>query len=149
MNSEWKKFFKTWLINAFAVLVAVTVLRPHLECSGVVPVFVAALLLGLLNAFIRPLMLFFALPLLVFTLGFFTIIINACLLYFVKAMMSVFGMNFVIEGFGWAMLGAIIISVVSLLLNLATGSTRATVKVRRPHSSGASGRDGGGPVIDV
>ncbi len=148
MNSEWKKFLKTWLINTFAVLVAVTVLRPHLECSGVAQVFVAALLLGMLNAFIRPLMLFFALPLLVFTLGFFTIIINACLLYLVKAMMSVFGMNFVIEGFGWAMLGAIIISAVSLLLNLATGGAKATIKVRR-RSPGSSGSDGGGPVIDV
>lgn len=149
MSPGWKKFIKSWLINTFAVLVAVIVLRPHLECEGVVEVFVAALLLGILNAFIRPLLLLLALPLLIFTLGLFMIIINACLLYLVKAMMSVFGLHFAIEGFGWAMLGAIIISIVSLLLNLLTGNTNATFKVRRqpPPRDPPSGGDG--PLIDV
>ena len=61
MNPGLKKFIKSWLINTFAVLVAVIALRPHLECRGVVEVFVASLLLGVLNAFIRPLLLLLAL----------------------------------------------------------------------------------------
>ena len=150
MNPGLKKFLKSWLINTFAVLVAVIALRPHLECRGVVEVFVASLLLGVLNAFIRPLLLLLALPLLIFTLGLFMIVINACLLYLVKAMMSVFGLHFTIEGFGWAVLGAIIISVVSLPLNLVTGNTKASIKVQRqqrPPNNSNSGGDG--PVIDV
>jgi putative membrane protein len=150
MNPGLKKFLKSWLINTFAVLVAVIALRPHLECRGVVEVFVASLLLGVLNAFIRPLLLLLALPLLIFTLGLFMIVINACLLYLVKAMMSVFGLHFAIEGFGWAVLGAIIISVVSLPLNLVTGNTKASIKVQqqqRPPNNSNSGGDG--PVIDV
>ena len=66
MNPGLKKFIKSWLINTFAVLVAVILLRPHLQCQGVVEVFVASLLLGTLNAFIRPLLLLLALPLLIF-----------------------------------------------------------------------------------
>ena len=150
MNPGLKKFIKSWLINTFAVLVAVIALRPHLECRGVVEVFVASLLLGVLNAFIRPLMLLLALPLLIFTLGLFMIVINACLLYLVKAMMSVLGLHFAIEGFGWAVLGAIIISVVSLPLNIFTGNTNAAIKVQRqqrPPNNSNSGGDG--PVIDV
>ena len=65
-------------------------------------------------------------------------------------MMSVFGLHFAIEGFGWAVLGAIIISVVSLPLNLFTGNTKTSIKVqgqRRPPNNSNSGGDG--PVIDV
>lgn len=150
MNPGLKKFIKSWLINTFAVLVAVIVLRPHLNCQGVVEIFVASLLLGVLNAFIRPLMLLLALPLLIFTLGLFMIVINACLLYLVKAIMSVFELHFTIEGFGWAVLGAIIISVVSLPLNLMTGNTNASIKVQRRKSNPEKPNSGGdGPVIDV
>lgn len=150
MNPGFKKFVKSWLINTFAVLVAVIVLRPHLECRGIVEVFVASLLLGVLNAFIRPLLLLLALPLLIFTLGLFMIVINAGLLYLVKAMMSVFGLQFAIEGFGWAVLGAIIISVVSLVLNLMTGNASGSIKVQRQRPAPPDRDSGGnGPVIDV
>ncbi len=151
MSPEVKKFIKSWLINTFAVLVAVIVLRPRLECEGVVDVFVASLLLGILNAFIRPIMLLLALPLLIFTLGLFMIVINACLLYLVSAMMSVFQLEFHIRSFGWALVGAVIISVVSTILNIATGNTNASIKVQRkprpPQNRDSNG--GSGPVIDV
>lgn len=151
MSPEVKKFIKSWLINTFAVLVAVIVLRPRLECEGVVDVFVASLLLGILNAFIRPIMLLLALPLLIFTLGLFMIVINACLLYLVSAMMSVFQLEFHIRSFGWALVGAVIISVVSTILNIATGNTNASIKVQRkprpPQNRDSNG--GSGPAIDV
>ena len=152
MKPGLKKFIKSWLINTFAVLIAVVLLRPHLQCEGVVEVFVASLLLGVLNTFIRPIMLLLALPLLIFSLGLFMIVINAGLLYLVAAMMSVFKLHFGIEGFGWALLGALIISVVSLPLNIMTGASSARVTVRkgpRPPSSPDQGGSGGGPVIDV
>lgn len=149
MNPGLKKFIKSWLINTFAVLIAVVLLRPHLQCQGVVEVFVASLLLGVLNTFIRPFMLLLALPLLIFTLGLFMIVINACLLYLVSAMMSVFGLTFTIEGFGWALLGALIISVVSLPLNIITGAGSTRVTVRKGQRPPDSKPNGDGPVIDV
>lgn len=147
MNPGLKKFVKNWLINTFAVLVAVLILRPRLQCEGIVDVFVASLLLGALNLFIRPIMLVLALPLVIFSLGLFMVVINACLLYLVSAMMSVFGLHFGIQSFGWALLGALIISVVSLPLNLMTGG--GSIKVQRPSRPPDSNSNGDGPVIDI
>jgi putative membrane protein len=146
MNPGLKKFIKSWIITAFAVLVAVTLLPNHIRVGQFSDLLVAALLLGILNAFIRPFMLLMALPLVIVTLGLFTVVINACLLYLVHGVM---GSRFEVEGFGWAMLGALIISVVSLPLNLLTGNIKANVRRQRPQRPPDSKPDGEGPVIDV
>ena len=86
-----------------------------------------------------------ALPLLIFTLGLFTLVINALLLYFVSFLLCG---HFEVDSFGAAFLGALVISIVSLLLNVITGSSRARFRVgRRPPPPDSSG--GSGPVIDV
>jgi putative membrane protein len=86
-----------------------------------------------------------ALPLLIFTLGLFTLVINALLLYFVGILLAP---HFQVESFGAAFLGALIISVVSIALNILTGagSARVTFSRRRPPPKS---NDGNGPVIDV
>jgi putative membrane protein len=125
--------------------VAVTLVRGHIRYGHTSDLFIASLLLGILNAFIRPILLLMALPLLIFTLGLFTIVINALLLYFVGWLLQP---AFEIDNFWWALLGSIIISIISLALNTLTGSgnSRVTFQRRRrpPDSDG-----GGGPVIDV
>jgi putative membrane protein len=147
MNPGFKKFIKSWIITAFAVLIAVTLLPNHIRVERFSDLLIAALLLGVLNAFIRPFMLLMALPLVIVTLGLFTVVINACLLYLVHGLM---GTRFEVDGFGWAMLGALIISVVSLPLNLLTGNTNANFRVQRqPPRPPNSKADGDGPVIDV
>jgi putative membrane protein len=86
-----------------------------------------------------------ALPLLIFTLGLFTLVINALLLYLVGILLEP---HFKVDSFGAAFLGALIISVVSVALNILTGagSTRVTFSRRRPPPKS----DGdNGPVIDV
>jgi putative membrane protein len=105
--------------------------------------FITSLVLGILNAVIRPVLLLLALPLLVVTLGLFTLVINACLLYLVGVLLST---HFEVRSFWSAFLGALVISVVSLVLNSLTGSgdSRIRVQRRRPPPN-----DGGGPVIDV
>jgi len=144
MSPGLKKFIKNWLITAFAVLVAVTVMGGHIRYREPADLLVAALLLGVLNAFIRPVMLLLALPLVIVTLGLFTIVINACLLYLVHGVM---GSRFEVDSFGWAMLGAVVISVISLPLNILTGNTNTTVKIQRRTPPKDS--NGDGPVIDV
>jgi putative membrane protein len=141
-----KKFLKSWAINTLAVLVAVYVVPGiRFKDDSLWTPFVTSLVLGILNAFIRPVLMVLALPLLIFTLGLFTLVINALLLYFVSFLL---GRYFAIDSFGAAFLGALIISVVSTLLNLLTGGSRARVHFqhrRRPPDS----KGGGGPVIDV
>lgn len=147
MNPGLKKFVQSWLINSFAVLVTVWVLRGHIRYDSTGDLFMASLLLGILNAFFRPIMMYLALPLLLLSLGLFMLVINACLLYLVHWIM---GPRFEVDGFGWALLGAIIISVISLPLNILTGAGNMRVTMRRqsrpPNSQSG---DGNGPVIDV
>jgi putative membrane protein len=141
-----KKFLQSWAINTLAVLVAVYMVPGiRFKDDSLWTPFVTSLVLGILNAFIRPVLMVLALPLVIVTLGLFTLVINALLLYFVSFLL---GRYFQVDSFWAAFLGALIISIVSMLLNLLTGSSRARVRVTRrprPPDSGS----GGGPVIDV
>ncbi len=141
-----KKFLQSWAINTAAVLVAVYLVPGiRFKDNSLWTPFVTSLVLGILNAFIRPVLMLLALPLLIFTLGLFTLVINALLLYFVSFLLNRY---FEVDSFGAAFLGALVISIVSMLLNLLTGNTRAKVHFgprRRPPGSD----NGGGPVIDV
>lgn len=144
MQPRLKQFFKTWVINTLAVLIAVLVVHGHIRYERTSDLFLASLVLGVLNAFIRPILLLLALPLLIFTLGLFTLVINACLLYFVGLLLRP---AFEVDSFGWALMGALIIGIVSLTLNILTGSGGARVTFR--HRRRPPDSDGGGPVIDV
>lgn len=143
------RFLESWLINTLAVFVAVIILHGHIRYQKPTDLIIASLLLGILNAFVRPILLFFALPLLIFTLGLFTFVINALLLYFVGVLMSPPFWSiphFKVDSFGFAFLGALIISFVSVVLHILTGRARVTVQ-RPPLPSPKSDDDG--PVIDV
>jgi putative membrane protein len=86
--------------------------------------------------------------LLVLTLGLFMFVINALLLYFVGFLLNPY---FKVDTFGSAFLGALIISIVSVVLNSLTGSGKARVQIRRgnPNRPRDSGPGGSGPVIDI
>ncbi len=143
-----KKFIQSWIINTLAVMVAVYIVPGvHFNNSSLLTPFITSLVLGILNAFIRPIVMLMALPLLIFTLGLFTLVINALLLYLVGLLLSP---SFVVESFGSAFLGALIISLVSVALNILTGTGKTRVTFRhqqRPPDADRS--DGSGPVIDV
>jgi putative membrane protein len=148
MQSGTKKmlrFLGNWAINTLAVLVAVILLRGHIQCEKPADLVVAALLLGILNAFVRPILMLLALPLVLFTLGLFMLVINALLLYFVGVLM---GPHFQVDSFGFAFLGAIIISLVSTALNALTGMGQARVTFHHRPRPPKSDHDNG-PVIDV
>src|SRR5271170_2960255 len=142
------RFLQSWLISTFAVLVAVQVVHGiHFRDPGLLAPVLAALVLGILNAFIRPILVIFALPLLILTLGLFMLVINALMLCFVSWLMQP---HFQVDTFGAALLGALIISLISGALNLLTGNTNARITIqRRPPPNKKSGDDGNDPVIDV
>ncbi len=148
MRPGIKRFIQTWLINTLAVLVAVYIVPGiRFKDETWLTPFITSLVLGILNAFFRPILMFFALPLLIFTLGLFTLVINALLLYLVGLML---GSHFEVDSFWAAFLGALVISIVSLLLNSLTGTGQSRIRFerhsrRRPPGPG----DDGGPVIDV
>jgi putative membrane protein len=142
MSPKLKKFIQSWVINTLAVLVAAYIV-PGIQYQKAVDLFVASLLLGILNAFIRPMLLLLALPLLIFTLGLFILVINAVLLWVVGSL----NQGFRVDGFLSAFWGALIISIISLVLNSLTGTGNTRVEVHRDRRP--PGSDGNGPVIDV
>jgi putative membrane protein len=139
-----KRFLQTWIINSLAVALAAWLLR-GIDYDRPADLLLAALLLGVLNAFVRPLLLTLALPLLVLTLGLFLFVVNALLLWLVSALVS----GFRVESFGWALAGAVIIGFVSLVLHVLTGLNRARIQVRRGPPPPPRRPDDNGPVIDV
>jgi putative membrane protein len=142
-----KKFIQNWAINTLAVLVAVYLVPGiRFKDDSLWTPFVTSLVLGILNAFIRPILTLWALPLLILTLGFFRLLINALLLYFVSVLL---GQYFEIDGFGAAFLGALVISIVSVLLNLLTSANRSRGHFEHRCRPPGSGRGGDGPVIDI
>jgi len=140
-----KRFLQSWVINTLAVLVAVYLLR-GLHYEKPLDLAAAALLLGLLNAVLRPVLLLLTLPLLIFTLGLFSFVINALLLYLVGYLLQP---HFRIDSFWDAFWGALIISLVSLVLNTVTGTNRARVQFQVHRRPPGADRGGNGPVIDV
>ena len=82
MPPKLKRFIQSWIINTLAVAIAVNIVS-GIHYEKPLDWFIASLVLGILNAFLRPILLLLALPLLIFTLGLFILIINGLLLYFV------------------------------------------------------------------
>jgi len=147
MPEKLKAFIQRWIISTVAVLITTFILGDRIQYGNWVDLLVATLLLGLLNSFLRPLLMLLSLPLLIFTLGLFTIVINAALLLIVSALLG--REHFHVDGFWSAFWGALIISVVSLLLNSITGTGDARVSVHRGKPSLKKDDDKDGPVIDV
>jgi putative membrane protein len=146
MRGELKEFVQRWAISMVAVLAAARIM-PGIRYDHWTDLLVATLLLGVLNSVLRPLLLLLSLPLLIVTLGLFTLLINAGLLYLVHLIIP----GFHVETFWSAVFGALIISVVTLFLNTVTGTGQARVQFRRGRRPPPPGRRDGddGPVIDV
>lgn len=106
------------LVLALALAVGVWLI-PGLEYRDSASLAVAALLLGLVNAFLRPILFWLTLPLTVLTLGIFLLILNAAMLGLVGWLVP----GFVVDGFFAAFFGAIVVGLVSLGLNRAVDAT--------------------------
>jgi putative membrane protein len=86
--------------------------------NQIVTLLIVALIFGILNAIIKPIFALVTIPLLLLTLGLFLIVINACMLLLTSWLAGVFNLGWHVEGFWTAVLGGLIISVVSFILNV-------------------------------
>jgi putative membrane protein len=115
------RFFLRLLVNAAALWTAVQVV-PGIRYTGTLPMLlVVALIFGVLNAIVRPVLMLLSLPLLIVTLGLFTLVLNACLLWLTSSLSGALGLNFHVDGFVAAFLGAIVVSLVSIALSFVIG----------------------------
>lgn len=128
---NFKQFILRLAINIIAILVAVS-LVPGLALQG--PwwgLAAVALIFGLINTGIRPLLLLLSLPVVILTLGFFMLIINALMLYLTSWFVEGFGITLQIDSLFSAILGALVISFISTILGLISGEQRVQVQVIR------------------
>lgn len=107
-----RHFVFRWIITTVSVMVA-TYFVSGIRYDTMGALIGAALLFGILNAFVRPVLLILSAPLILVTLGFFILVINALMLYLVPSIV----LGFHVDRFGSAFWGAILIGVVSWLLS--------------------------------
>ena len=101
-----------WLVNTLS-LIAVAYLMPSISVESFATALVAALVLGLVNAVIRPILVLLTLPATILTLGLFIFVINGLLFWFVGSFIQ----GFVVQGFWAGVFGAIVYSLISWLLS--------------------------------
>jgi len=124
-------FLLRWSINLMALVVAGLVM-PGIRIESIGMGIIAAGILGIVNAVIRPIVLILTLPINMLTLGLFTLVINAAMLLLVSEMVP----GLVIEGFRAAFFGAIVISLISWLVNIFFGADGKVVFIKRINKSG-------------
>ena len=152
-KSSGQDFLHQFLVGTFAVLIAVNVV-PGITYDTTINLLLASLVLGALNAFLRPFLLLGCLPLLILTLGLFLMVINAMLLLLTAELVE----GFNIEGGFWtAFWGALVISIVTLTANTLTSNGDSKVHFQRMQPKQNSPLenkkydhdDDDGPVIDI
>jgi putative membrane protein len=114
-----------WLINAVAIWVAIRFVPGiHPTQPGLESIIVIALIFGLVNAIIRPIVALLTCPLVILTLGLGTLLINTAMFWLAGEIGRQFGYGFRVDGFLAAFLGALVVSIVSMVLSAVLGTRR-------------------------
>lgn len=100
-----------WILNAVALLIVAYIL-PGINVASFGSALIAALVLGLLNTLVKPVLVLLTLPITIVTLGLFLLILNGLVFWFAGSVLK----GFEVDGFWWAMLGALVYSIVAGLL---------------------------------
>ena len=124
-----RHFVFRWLATTVAVIVAASTIH-GIRYDSVGSLIGAALLLGILNAFVRPVLLILSAPLILVTLGFFILIVNGLLLWLVPNIVT----GFHVDSFGSAFWGAIVIGIVSWILSAFFRGSDGRVHVLTHHT---------------
>jgi putative membrane protein len=124
-----RHFVFRWAITTIAVMIAASIIRGiRYDTTGAL--ILAALLLGILNAFIRPILLILSAPLILLTLGLFILVVNGLMLYWVQGLVG----GFHVDSFGSAFWGAILISIISWALSAFFRGSDGRVHVLTHHT---------------
>ena len=124
------KFLIRLLVTAAALWVAV-LLVPGIEHTGPwLNLLIVALVFGVVNAVIRPILLLLTCPLVLVTLGLFIFVLNALMLWLTGALSQALGLGFSVSGFLAALLGGLVVGLVSTGLNIVVGDRPAEREAR-------------------
>lgn len=127
------RFLLRLLINAVALYVAIRIVPGiHPQATGWLAILILALIFGVVNAFFGPLLKFLTCPLILLTLGLFTLLINTFLFWLSGRIGDIFGVGFTVDSFWSAFLGSLVVSIVSVALSLFLREDRRSDS-RRKH----------------
>ena len=104
------------LVNAAALWVATRFVTGVTYTGALMPIIGVALVFGIINAIIRPILKLFTFPLLILTLGLFTFVLNGLMLWLTSSVSGRLGLGFHVDGFWPAFWGALVVSIVSAVL---------------------------------
>ena len=147
------QFVKRWIITTFAVAMVAWIM-PGVDYDTRIDLFAASLLLGVLNAFLKPILTLVALPLVVVLLGIPILFINAMVFALVGWLIP----GFHVESFWAAFWAGVLVSIISISVNLFLGGDRSRLERRwqgrqrggeRKSGTRGDGNSGDGPVIDI
>ena len=124
-----RHFIFRWVLTTISVLITANIM-PGIRYDTVSALILASLLLGILNAFVRPVLLILSAPLILLTLGLFIFIVNGLMLYWVSSLVS----GFHVDSFGSAFWGAILISIISWVLSAFFRGSDGRVHVLTHHT---------------
>ena len=131
------------LINIIALFFVVNIV-PGIQAAGWEALVVAAVIIGLLNSFLRPLLILLTLPITILSMGIFTLFINALMFYLAAKVVK----GFTVESFWSAFLAALIFSIISFILNIIFSPT-TSVRFGAYRSSPPPQKKNDDDVIDV
>jgi putative membrane protein len=106
------KILIKWLVSTVAIMITAYFL-PGVEVDGFVAALIAALVLGLINTFLKPILVIFTLPINILSLGLFTLVINAGLIM----LMAAFVTGFSVISFWWAVLFGVVLAIITWFLS--------------------------------
>lgn len=102
----------SWIVSAMVVF-SIAYILPGIHIEGFTSALVVALVLGIINAFFKPVLLILTLPINILTLGLFTLVLNAILIMLVSTIVP----GFTVDGFLWALIFGIILSIANTFVN--------------------------------
>jgi putative membrane protein len=128
-RAAMRHFVFRWLVTTVGVMVAAAFIKGiRYDTTGAL--IAAALLLGILNAFVRPILLILGAPLILLTLGIFILLVNGLMLYWVPGIVS----GFHVDGYGTAFWGAIVVGIISWFLSAFFRGSDGRVHVLTHHT---------------
>lgn len=118
------RFLMSWILSAAALAAAAGLLGEHMNIGAatdtnqerIIALAIVALVFSLINTFVAPIVKMLSLPFIILTLGLFLLVINALLLMLTDWVAGKLDVSFYVESFGWAVLGAIVVSIVNAIL---------------------------------
>ena len=140
-----KAFLIRWFVTTLAVFLTVKIMHGGIIYDKPETLLAASLLLGIVNALVRPVLLFLSLPLILVTMGFFILVVNAFMLELVGKLIP----HFEVHGFRSALWGSICIGIVSWLLNGLFRGKDGQIRVVTHVSREQGAKQVSGRIIDI